>query len=44
MALAASDPALRPCGRGLLAGFGPGFAMSAAAWQFHDPSARPAGR
>jgi len=46
MALAASDPALRPGpgGRGLLAGFGPGFAMSAAAWQFHDPSARRAGR
>lgn len=41
MAIAAADPALRPRsgGRGLLAAFGPGFAMSAACWQFHDPSA-----
>jgi predicted naringenin-chalcone synthase len=41
MALAAADPALRPRpgGRGILAGFGPGFAMSAAAWEYHDPAA-----
>jgi len=41
MAIAAADPALRPRhgGRGLLAGFGPGFAMSAAAFEYHDPSA-----
>jgi predicted naringenin-chalcone synthase len=46
MAIAAADPMLRPApgGRGLLAGFGPGFAMSAAAWQFVDPSATPVGR
>lgn len=47
MAIAAADPALRPRpgGRGLLAGFGPGFAMSAAAWQFCDPAAgQAAGR
>ena len=46
MAIAAADPVLRPApgGRGLLAGFGPGFAMSAAAWQFVDPSTASAGR
>ena len=41
MAIAAADPALRPRhgGRGLLAAFGPGFALSAAAFEYHDPSA-----
>ncbi len=40
MAIAAADPG-RPArhgGRGILAGFGPGFAMSAAAWQYHAPA------
>jgi predicted naringenin-chalcone synthase len=41
LAVAAADPGLRPRhgGRGLLAGFGPGFAMSAAAFEYHHPAA-----